>query len=211
MWRRWSPTPRRCAPPSPTTASSSPPTGRASTTWTTPRCGSTIFNTAFAKGRDRRGDAEPSRLDHDSAQDPRTLPRRPHQVLENCGHRSPPEALCRHPEPHHPDHRRARRQRTLHRELEHFVEAGLTPYQALATATRNPAEFLKASREWGTIEPGKRADLVLIAGNPLEDIRNTSRIEAVSMGGRWLPRPELQRMIASASDRLDGRETSSRR
>jgi len=100
---------------------------------------------------------------------------------------------------------------TLHRELERFVEAGLTPYQALATATRNPAEFLKASREWGTIEEGKRADLVLIAGNPLEDIRNTARIEAVSLGGRWLPRPELQRMIVAASDRLDGRETSSRR
>ncbi len=93
---------------------------------------------------------------------------------------------------------------TLHRELEHFVQAGLTPYQALETATRNPAEFLGASQEWGTIEPGKRADLVLIAGNPLKDIRNTARIEAVSIGGRWLPRPELQRMIATASDRLDG-------
>ncbi|MBA3259355.1 MAG: amidohydrolase family protein [Gemmatimonadales bacterium] len=100
---------------------------------------------------------------------------------------------------------------TLHRELEHFVEAGLTPYQALVTATRNPAEFLGASKEWGTIEEGKRADLVLIAGNPLQDIRSTARIEAVWLGGRWLPRPELQRMIATASDRLDGREASSRR
>jgi imidazolonepropionase-like amidohydrolase len=93
---------------------------------------------------------------------------------------------------------------TLHRELEHFVEAGLTPYQALVTATRNPAEFLEASKEWGTIAEGKRADLVLIAGNPLQDIRNTARIEAVSIGGRWLPRPELQRMIATATERLDG-------
>src|SRR6185312_12040335 len=41
---------------------------------------------------------------------------------------------------------------TLHRELEHFVEAGLSPYQALVTATRNPAEVLGAAREWGTIE-----------------------------------------------------------
>jgi imidazolonepropionase-like amidohydrolase len=93
---------------------------------------------------------------------------------------------------------------TLHRELEHFVAAGLTPYQALETATRNPAEFLGASHEWGTIETGKRADLVLIAGNPLEDIRNTARIEAVAIGGRWLPRAELDRMIATASQRLDG-------
>jgi imidazolonepropionase-like amidohydrolase len=93
---------------------------------------------------------------------------------------------------------------TLHRELEHFVEAGLSPYQAPVTATRNPAEFLGASREWGTIEAGKRADLVLIAGNPLEDIRNTARIEGVAVGGRWLERPELDRMIATASQQLEG-------
>jgi imidazolonepropionase-like amidohydrolase len=93
---------------------------------------------------------------------------------------------------------------TLHRELESLVAAGLTPYQALAAATRNPAEFLRASKEWGTIEPGKRADLVLIAGNPLEDIRNTSRIEAVSVGGRWLDAAERERMIRAAADRLGG-------
>jgi imidazolonepropionase-like amidohydrolase len=91
----------------------------------------------------------------------------------------------------------------LHREIEAFVEAGLTPYQALQTATTNPAEFLKANDDWGTIQKGKRADLVLVAGNPLENIRNTTRIEAVVVGGRWLPRAELDRMIAIATDRLD--------
>jgi imidazolonepropionase-like amidohydrolase len=93
---------------------------------------------------------------------------------------------------------------TIHRELESLVAAGLTPYQALAAATRNPAEFLRASKEWGTIERGKRADLVLLAGNPLEDIRNTSRIEAVAVGGRWLERAERDRMIAAAVARLGG-------
>ncbi|HEU5039709.1 MAG TPA: amidohydrolase family protein [Gemmatimonadales bacterium] len=93
---------------------------------------------------------------------------------------------------------------TLHRELEALVAAGLTPYQALEAATRNPAEFLGASREWGTIERGKRADLVLLSGNPLEDIRNTTRIEGVAVGGRWLAPPELQRLIATASERLNG-------
>jgi imidazolonepropionase-like amidohydrolase len=91
---------------------------------------------------------------------------------------------------------------TLHRELESLVAAGLTPYQALAAATRNPAEFLRASSEWGTIEPGKRADLVLVTGNPLEDIRNTARIEGVAVGGRWLDPRERERMIGEAMKRL---------
>jgi len=91
---------------------------------------------------------------------------------------------------------------TLHRELESLVAAGLTPYQALAAATRNPAEFLRGSKEWGTIETGKRADLVLITGNPLEDIRNTARIEGVAVGGRWLDAAERERMIRTATEWL---------
>jgi imidazolonepropionase-like amidohydrolase len=93
---------------------------------------------------------------------------------------------------------------TLHRELESLVAAGLTPFQALSAATCNPAEFLHAAEEWGTIAVGKRADLVLLSANPLEDIRNTARIEGVSVGGRWLAPPELQRMIQTASRRLSG-------
>jgi imidazolonepropionase-like amidohydrolase len=91
---------------------------------------------------------------------------------------------------------------TLHRELESLVATGLRPYQALEAATRNPAEFLRASKEWGTIEAGKRADLVLVTGNPLEDIRNTARIEGVSVGGRWLDARERERMIEEAMKRL---------
>ncbi|HEX6751006.1 MAG TPA: amidohydrolase family protein [Longimicrobium sp.] len=90
----------------------------------------------------------------------------------------------------------------LHRELQALVGAGLTPYQALTAATRNPAEFLGASAEWGSIEPGKRADLVLLSANPLQDIRNTQRIEAVSAGGRWMDRAELDRMLRAAAERL---------
>ncbi|CAN5846680.1 amidohydrolase family protein [soil metagenome] len=93
---------------------------------------------------------------------------------------------------------------TLHRELESLVAAGLTPFQALAAATRHPADFLRASREWGTIEVGKRADLVLLAANPLEDIRNTGRIEAVVLGGRWIDAAERGRMIAMAAERRGG-------
>ncbi len=93
---------------------------------------------------------------------------------------------------------------TLHREMENFVAAGLTPYQALATATRNPAEFLHALTEWGTIEPGKRADLVLLSADPLADIRNTTRIEGVSVGGRWLDRAALDPMVPAAARSLGG-------
>lgn len=97
---------------------------------------------------------------------------------------------------------------TVHREMESLVAAGLTPHQALAAATRNPAEFVGASKEWGTIEKGKRADLVLIGGNPLEDIRNTARIEGVSIGGRWLDNAERERLIEEAVKRLGGEGVS---
>lgn len=93
----------------------------------------------------------------------------------------------------------------LHRELRALVEAGLTPYDALVTATRNPAEYLGAGSQWGAIEPGKRADLVLVSGNPLEDIANTARIRGVVMGGRWLDRAALDEMIATGA-RATGQE-----
>ena len=93
---------------------------------------------------------------------------------------------------------------TLHRELEALVHAGLTPYQALEAATRNPAEFVGGLREWGTIERGKRADLVLLSGNPLEDIRHTARIVGVAMGGHWLEPAETAELIEAARSRVDG-------
>jgi len=93
---------------------------------------------------------------------------------------------------------------TMHRELAHMVRAGLTPYQALAAATRNPAEFLGASAEWGTIAVGRRADLVLLAADPLSDIRNTERIEGVAVGGRWIAKPELERMIDAGRRAVNG-------
>lgn len=92
---------------------------------------------------------------------------------------------------------------TLHRELAQFVEAGLTPFQALQAATVNPSHFLHAQAEWGTIERGKRADLVLLSANPLENIRNTTQIEGVSVGGKWIPRTELDQMVDVAIRKID--------
>jgi imidazolonepropionase-like amidohydrolase len=77
---------------------------------------------------------------------------------------------------------------TLHRELELLVEAGLTPAEALRTATIEPARVLGVDDQLGTVEPGKLADLVLLAANPLDDISNTRRIEAVVSRGRIVSR-----------------------
>ena len=83
---------------------------------------------------------------------------------------------------------------SLHRELELFVRAGLTPLQALQTATLNPAVYFGKTADWGTIAPGKSADLVLLSGNPLADIANTRRIVAVVADGRYYSPRELDRM-----------------
>jgi imidazolonepropionase-like amidohydrolase len=72
----------------------------------------------------------------------------------------------------------------LHRELELLVDAGLSSHQALQAATRVPAQLIGKGRELGTIEPGKWADLIVIGGDPLADIRNTQKIEMVIQGGR---------------------------
>ena len=85
-----------------------------------------------------------------------------------------------------------------HRELSGLVAAGLTPYQALEAATRIPAEFLGASREVGTVQVGKRADLMLVGANPLENVTVLRRPEAVVLRGRWIDRPELDRLRDAA-------------
>lgn len=80
---------------------------------------------------------------------------------------------------------------SVHRELELLVRAGLTPMEALEAATRCAAEMIDASDEFGTVEPGKRADLLLLGANPLEDIRNTRSLEVVISSGRVVDRAAL--------------------
>lgn len=91
---------------------------------------------------------------------------------------------------------------TLHRELESLVSAGLTPRQALEAATTTPSAFVGAAGQWGEIAAGQRADLVLLAADPLGDIRGTTQIDAVCVGGRWLDRGELDRMLERARERV---------
>ena len=72
------------------------------------------------------------------------------------------------------------------RELELLAECGLTPMEAIAAATQSNAEFFRVSARLGTIEPGKLADLVLLEGDPLKDIRGMRRVERVMLNGHWI-------------------------
>jgi imidazolonepropionase-like amidohydrolase len=88
---------------------------------------------------------------------------------------------------------------SLHEELVRLVEAGLTPLEALQTATLNPARVLGLADSLGRIEPGKLADLVLLDANPLEDIRNTQKIRAVVADGQLYRRADLDRLLAEVA------------
>jgi imidazolonepropionase-like amidohydrolase len=80
----------------------------------------------------------------------------------------------------------------LHRELELLVESGLTPLQAITTATKNAAAIVGASQEWGTVEPGKLANLILVDGRPDQRIGDTRHIATVIKEGVILDRVALR-------------------
>lgn len=86
----------------------------------------------------------------------------------------------------------------LHEELELLVASGLTPLAALQAATLNPAVFMGARDKYGSVAPGKIADLVLLDADPLADIHNTARISAVFLGGREIDRATLDRLLQQA-------------
>jgi imidazolonepropionase-like amidohydrolase len=74
-----------------------------------------------------------------------------------------------------------------HLELEYETKAGLTPMQALVSATSGAAKALNIGKQVGTLEKGKLADFVVLSANPLDDIRNTRTIESVWIGGVRVP------------------------
>ena len=84
---------------------------------------------------------------------------------------------------------------SLHDEMALFVQAGLTPMEALQTATRNPAEFMGRLSDMGTVQRGKIADLVLLDANPLDDIHNSHKIRAVVLAGHYFCREDLDEML----------------
>jgi len=87
---------------------------------------------------------------------------------------------------------------SVHDELGLLVKAGLTPMKALETATTNPALILGLSKTWGRVETGYSANLVLLDADPLADIANTTKIDAVVVNGKFLDRARLGRMLHAA-------------
>jgi imidazolonepropionase-like amidohydrolase len=78
---------------------------------------------------------------------------------------------------------------SLHHELELLVEAGISPIEVIKIATSNGAQALDIEGDVGTIAPGKQADMVVLSENPLDDISNTKKIEAVINNGQFIDRP----------------------
>lgn len=85
---------------------------------------------------------------------------------------------------------------SLHHELRNMVAAGLNPFEALQTATTNAALFVGNEKQVGMIKQGMRADLVLLEGNPLENIDNTKKIGGVIARGRWYSKGEMEALVA---------------
>jgi imidazolonepropionase-like amidohydrolase len=88
----------------------------------------------------------------------------------------------------------------LHNELAALVDAGFTPLEALQSVTLDAAQFLGRADDFGTVANGKAADLVLLDANPLDDIRNTQKIRAVIVQGKYLDRAALDALLAHVKE-----------
>jgi hypothetical protein len=80
---------------------------------------------------------------------------------------------------------------SLHQELRNFADAGLSPFEAIRAGTSGAAEFMNAQAEFGRVEVGARADLILIEGNPLEDVANVNKLAGVMVRGKWYSQRQL--------------------
>lgn len=85
-----------------------------------------------------------------------------------------------------------------------MVDAGLTPYEAIKAGTYDAAEFLNILEEAGSVEENKNADLILLDGNPLEDISNMRNIEGVMVRGQWISKSEIENMLKSRIEKQGG-------
>jgi imidazolonepropionase-like amidohydrolase len=89
---------------------------------------------------------------------------------------------------------------SVHEELELLVAAGLSPYEAIEAGTGNAAKAMGKQAEFGTVEVGKRADLILLESNPLVEVRNLQNPSGVMLRGRWLTEKQLQAMLDALAE-----------
>lgn len=80
---------------------------------------------------------------------------------------------------------------------------GLTPYQAIKGGTHDAAEFFDATDELGTVPVGRRADLILLEANPLDDVANVTRRAGVMVRGKWFPQAELTAMLDALAEKYE--------
>ena len=90
---------------------------------------------------------------------------------------------------------------SIHHELEMMVNSGLSPYEVLVTGTRNAAEYFGTPGEFGTVEQGRRADLILLNANPLEDITNLQNRAGVMVRGQWYPEDMIIQKLKEIEER----------
>ena len=83
----------------------------------------------------------------------------------------------------------------MHHEMALYVEIGMTPYEVLEIGTQRPAEYFDATDEFGMVAVGRRADLLLLTANPLDDIGHVRSRAGVMINGRWIPTDEVDRRL----------------
>ena len=88
---------------------------------------------------------------------------------------------------------------SLHAELKELVDAGLSPMAALQTATINPAIVLGIDNNYGSVEKGKIANLVILDADPLKNIENTQKIFGVIVGGRYLTHSDISKLLKTTA------------
>lgn len=90
---------------------------------------------------------------------------------------------------------------SLHREIRRMTEAGMTPYEVLKSGSVSVGEYFANEDDFGTISVGKRADMLLVVGNPLADVSNVENLEGVMVRGRWLPAEQIDARLAEIAAR----------
>ena len=90
---------------------------------------------------------------------------------------------------------------SIQHEIEMYVAAGLTPYEALLTGTVNPAKYFGRENDRGLIKEGYQADLLLVDGNPLTDISNLGKRSGIMIRGRWMSQDHIEQRLAAIAEK----------